>query len=172
MSREKFTNGKSFNPVCARLVDVQGQLSNKAFAEKLGISQSTLFNYLRGRIPPADFVSHVCKLLDINGHWLLTGEGLKYRQKSDLASDNLHNIPAETQAADPTLIDQLEELLTLERKKKHIHVGGENIQVSTIYNEILQVPGMDLLIEELGRLPKEKRTQVVSALLGIIKLIL
>lgn len=70
---------RKYNPICERLVEIQGDKSGKKFADSLEISQSTLYYYLKGRIPPSDFVAQVCDKYNVNANWLLTGEGPKNR---------------------------------------------------------------------------------------------
>lgn len=39
------------------------------------MAPTTLQEYLKGRMPPADFIVRVCERLDINPWWLLAGKG-------------------------------------------------------------------------------------------------
>jgi transcriptional regulator with XRE-family HTH domain len=50
-------------------------LSVRKFAERLDMAPTTLQEYLKGRMPPADFIVRVCERLEINPWWLLAGNG-------------------------------------------------------------------------------------------------
>jgi phage repressor protein C with HTH and peptisase S24 domain len=78
------------NLIYKRLLEVQGSMTLRAFAEKIGVGQSTLHNYLKGRIPKADFIGQACSAMNINERWLLTGKGPKYR--NDLIEESLQTV--------------------------------------------------------------------------------
>jgi Bacteriophage CI repressor helix-turn-helix domain len=61
-----------------RLKTLQGDRKVVEFARFLEVNNSTLWNYLEGRIPPADFLAMVIKKTGVSGHWLLTGDGEMY----------------------------------------------------------------------------------------------
>lgn len=47
-------------------------------------SHSTVLRYESGeRIPGADYIAELCNRSNISADWLLTGEGLRYRQRAD-----------------------------------------------------------------------------------------
>lgn len=48
-------------------------LSVRKFADRLGVPQTTVQQYLKGRMPPADFIVLVCERFAIDPWWLLTG---------------------------------------------------------------------------------------------------
>ena len=50
-------------------------MSGRKFAVALGMSPTTVNQYLNGRMPPADFIALVCGRFGVNATWLLTGEG-------------------------------------------------------------------------------------------------
>ena len=60
-----------------RLRELRGfDLTQEAFAKELGISQSQLSKYERGKAaPPADVLFSIKKYFRVNIDWLLTGEG-------------------------------------------------------------------------------------------------
>ena len=60
-----------------RLKLLQGDLSVREFADRLSISSSTLWQYLRGRTPPAEIIVRVCERYDVTAWWFLTGNGEK-----------------------------------------------------------------------------------------------
>lgn len=52
-----------------------GDLSVRMFADRLSMPPTTVQEYLKGRMPPADFIVRVCDRFNIETKWLLTGEG-------------------------------------------------------------------------------------------------
>jgi transcriptional regulator with XRE-family HTH domain len=58
-----------------RLKKIMEGSSGREFANSLGKSPSTVDQYLKGRIPPADFIVLVCERHQVEPKWLLTGEG-------------------------------------------------------------------------------------------------
>ena len=59
-----------------RLISVRGDKSRRAFADALGITESTLRNYEKGMsLPNSDIVVKICAHAHINAEWLLTGTG-------------------------------------------------------------------------------------------------
>ncbi|MDR0829229.1 MAG: helix-turn-helix domain-containing protein [Prevotellaceae bacterium] len=70
-------------------------LSNNAFAEKIGISQQTLFNYTKGRIPSVDVVEKIInKYPEINTDWLVTGRGEMQKIENNQQVGNIENSTA------------------------------------------------------------------------------
>ena len=62
-------------------------LTQEELAKKLDIAYPTLNKYERGhRIPDAELLSRMVKLLDCDPGWLLTGEGSIERKKASYAS--------------------------------------------------------------------------------------
>ena len=50
----------------------------KRFATLAGIGSVTFYNYLKGRIPPADVLANICEFHKVNLNWLVSGIGQKY----------------------------------------------------------------------------------------------
>ncbi|MBF0564934.1 MAG: helix-turn-helix domain-containing protein [Nitrospirae bacterium] len=90
-----------------RLKEIMGILTQREFAERLGIGKTTLWGYLHGRIPPADFVGLVCERFNISERWFITGEGDKFRgtetEKASLAA--VHEEKLLTEDLEKALID-------------------------------------------------------------------
>ena len=63
------------NVIAYRLKFIMGDLSARKFSERLGMSPTTVQEYLKGRTPPADFIERVCVCFGVEAWWLLTGEG-------------------------------------------------------------------------------------------------
>ena len=58
-------------------------LSQQAFADRLGIKRTTISNYEIGRNDPVDsVVSLICREFGVNETWLRTGAGEMYIQRS------------------------------------------------------------------------------------------
>lgn len=58
-----------------RLFMVKGKLTLRAFAAKIEMKGSTVYNYLNGREPKAGFIRKVCTAFQVSPWWLLTGQG-------------------------------------------------------------------------------------------------
>ncbi len=63
------------NSIEDRLKIVMDGMSGRKFAIALGMSPTTVNQYLNGRMPPADFIALVCGRFSVDATWLLTGEG-------------------------------------------------------------------------------------------------
>lgn len=59
-----------------RLKMIMGGLSERKFSERLDMAHTTVREYLKGRMPPADFIVRVCERFpDVDPWWLMTGQG-------------------------------------------------------------------------------------------------
>jgi transcriptional regulator with XRE-family HTH domain len=68
-------------PIGERIKLIRGEVSQKEFANSLGVAQNTLGNYERGeRRPSVEFLAALVAFSDVNYHWLITGEGQMYRE--------------------------------------------------------------------------------------------
>lgn len=55
-----------------RLLELQGEMSNTEFADKLGLSRQTVGFYLNGdRIPDSETLIQICKSCKVSADWLL-----------------------------------------------------------------------------------------------------
>mgnify|MGYP006270312449 CR=1 FL=1 len=52
-----------------------GRRTYRSISELTGINAETVRRYMQGQAPSAEFLTSLCKNLDLNAHWLLTGEG-------------------------------------------------------------------------------------------------
>jgi hypothetical protein len=64
--------------ISERLRELQGEMSARKFAKELDLKVTTLWEYLRGREPPAAVIVTIARKLNLRVWWLLTGEGPKY----------------------------------------------------------------------------------------------
>lgn len=70
--------------------------SKTSFAERLGVHQNSLSNYLNGKIPDGRTILKIHEATNVNIHWLLTGEGMPYislDNKDALADNRLRDFP-------------------------------------------------------------------------------
>jgi transcriptional regulator with XRE-family HTH domain len=68
-----------------RLKIIMGDLSGRKFAAELGVSSTTVNQYLNGRTPPAEFIVLVCEHYKVDSWWLLTGTGEMRGESKHLA---------------------------------------------------------------------------------------
>ncbi len=64
-----------------RFKTIIGDRSQREFAKSLNISPSTLWEYLKGRIPPADLVARICEQYGVSEKWILSGDGPMLREE-------------------------------------------------------------------------------------------
>ena len=59
-------------------------LTQQAFAEKIGMKQNTIAQYEMGRTTPSDaIIFSICREFSVNEKWLRTGEGEMFEQLTD-----------------------------------------------------------------------------------------
>lgn len=73
-------NAKMDN-IASRLKIIMGDMSCREFSARLEKSPTTVNKYLKGRVPPADFIEIVCSRFSVRSWWLLTGEGTMKQDK-------------------------------------------------------------------------------------------
>jgi transcriptional regulator with XRE-family HTH domain len=72
-----------------RLIAIVDELAGgnaKKFAERAGIKQATLHNYLNGRPPKTEALHNICKTYNINLNWLVAGVGPRFIEKGGSVS--------------------------------------------------------------------------------------
>lgn len=92
----KSRRGQQLNPadgVGARIVAALNGRPRKWLAERAGIPESTVSDYISRGIAKASAAVGIAKALDVSLDWLLTGKGSQARLQSVLDSDVVH-IPA------------------------------------------------------------------------------
>ena len=77
----------------ARLTELQGGLSDRSFARKVGISATSLNNYLSGQTPGIDKVISMAAACGVNVAWLATGEGPKLATQGITQKEDVAEIP-------------------------------------------------------------------------------
>ena len=59
-------------------------MTQQAFADKIGMKQNTIAQYEMGRIIPSDaIVFSICREFGVNENWLRTGEGEMFEQLTE-----------------------------------------------------------------------------------------
>jgi len=64
-----------------RVKVVRGRLTQKEFASRLGIHESTVQLYEAGHIPKGDILKRIHTVFHVDMNWLLTGEGEPFPEK-------------------------------------------------------------------------------------------
>lgn len=79
-----------------RFKKLRGIETQKAFAEKLGITPQAVLNYEKyGRIPKGRYLANICQKLGVREQWLLSGEGpMRMDEKEAQAGDTSPVLPA------------------------------------------------------------------------------
>ncbi len=63
------------SPLHERLLAATGDRTYRRVGEITGTHPETVRRYLQGQSPSVEFISAICSALEVNGQWLLTGEG-------------------------------------------------------------------------------------------------
>lgn len=62
--------------ISERIRKIRGEMSRKAFGERMFVSQDVINNIERGRVEPSEMIiKAICKTYHVNENWLRTGEG-------------------------------------------------------------------------------------------------
>lgn len=95
-------------------------LTQQAFADKIGIKRNTIANYEVGRNEPIDAViSLICREFDVNEEWLRTGKGEMFIEV--LPEDELVAYCAQICAgADPFIESAILEYMRLDENSKSV----------------------------------------------------
>lgn len=70
------------SPLHERLLAVAGDLSYRRLADMTAHNPETVRRYMQGHSPSVEFLSAICRQLDVSGEWLLTGRGAKQASKA------------------------------------------------------------------------------------------
>jgi TolB-like protein/Flp pilus assembly protein TadD/transcriptional regulator with XRE-family HTH domain len=96
------------------------------FARELGIHRQTLDNYLKGRIPKADFLNRLAKAKNININWLLMGVGETYLKTwSDKTIEVLHEKESKKRRQIENNLSKPKEKMKLTSPKKFLKIRGK-----------------------------------------------
>ena len=81
-------------------------LTQQAFADRLGMKQNTIATYEMNRTNPSDpAVKSICREFNVDEHWLRTGEGDPFVQRSK--EDELEQVFSAIAASDDELIKRI-----------------------------------------------------------------
>lgn len=101
-----------------RMRTLRGALTQKAFAESLGITSQAIINYEKyGRIPNSKVLNKIKNIYNISPDWLLTGNGAMY-----LKSDSQEEIVSKT--ADMSVVECRNHLNLLFQKNRTTDVSA------------------------------------------------
>ena len=91
-------------------------LTQREFANKLGMKQNTIATYEMGRSNPSEpTITHICKEFNVNEKWLRTGDGEMFKQitRADTISNFVHDtLSTETDTFQKRFIAMLSQLNT------------------------------------------------------------
>jgi transcriptional regulator with XRE-family HTH domain len=101
-----------------RIIALRGELEREAFAEKVGVSKSTIARWEQGRgTPKGGELARIAKEFNVNIHWLLTGEtGPPVREETAIYKDR--------EEPRPYLNDTPEWVAELLRKARQVLQSG------------------------------------------------
>ena len=88
--------------IADRIRQVRGHLTQKEFAELIGITAQAVINYeVRGRHPKGSVIKTICNVFKINEAWLLTGGGAVYSADAQKKMADMSAIPPSPLPAQP-----------------------------------------------------------------------
>lgn len=94
--------GNYMKTIADRIRQVRGHLTQKEFAELIGITAQAVINYeVRGRHPKGSVIKTICNVFKINEAWLLTGEGAVYSADAQKKMADMSAIPPSPLPAQP-----------------------------------------------------------------------
>ncbi|WP_227867079.1 helix-turn-helix domain-containing protein [Clostridioides sp. ZZV13-5731] len=79
--KEKNSNDGKIPKICERVAEIRNfeKISQKAFGEKINLSQSQIASYEKGyRIPTDRAIDDICRVYKVNKEWLTDGVGKKF----------------------------------------------------------------------------------------------
>ena len=81
-------------------------LTQKDFAEKIGIKRNTLAKYETGVISPSTaVVSLICRVFNVNEDWLRSGQGEMFLPTGDDVAEMVSNLVEESNPFYDTILD-------------------------------------------------------------------
>jgi hypothetical protein len=111
-----------------RIQAVVGDRTYRAVSDMTGTHAETVRRYLQGQAPSAEFLSMLCKTLELNAHWLLLGEGAM--RNAEAKQHALREAdPAELLAAVASSLEALTERVArlevyVQGLESHVRTGG------------------------------------------------
>ncbi|PID71635.1 MAG: hypothetical protein CSB34_06100 [Desulfobulbus propionicus] len=91
MNREKESSKKyPIREILERIaiiVEEEERGNVSSFSRKIGLSNQTVDNYLKGREPKISFITSICEAYKIKPDWLLLGNGSKKADKEEILEE-------------------------------------------------------------------------------------
>lgn len=94
------------NGLHQRMREVVGRRTYRSVAHLTNTNSETVRRYLQGQAPSVEFLSELCRALELNAHWLLTGKGPMLLSQSRQHALNEAN-PSELLTAVAEALEQL-----------------------------------------------------------------
>lgn len=108
--------------ISERLIFLRGSIARRPFAERIGVTESTLRNYEQEKSKPsAETIEKICKKLRIAPEWLILGTGPIHPEEGQPTNkpQPKHTQPSETASTIPCArCERLEEELAEERRER------------------------------------------------------
>jgi transcriptional regulator with XRE-family HTH domain len=95
--------------ITKRLIQLQGKKTLRVFAEQIGIGQSTLHNYLRGRPMRDKTIKLICIKTGCTADWLLGLKPTEPNANADIQNAELKMYIAAGMEEDKKLLESMEE---------------------------------------------------------------
>jgi len=73
----------------SRIKTVRGSLSQKDFADKIGVHITTVQGYEAGNLPKGDILKRIHDIFNVSIDWLLTGEGGPYINNKSMKEEGI-----------------------------------------------------------------------------------
>jgi transcriptional regulator with XRE-family HTH domain len=105
MSTTKITIGEITKRLLL-LVEEQSGGNVTKFSKKVGVSQATLHNYIKGRTPSAESLYNICNSCGVSLNWLIAGLGPQYIEALQGKTGAAAVVPAGGGSAQTTIIDE------------------------------------------------------------------
>lgn len=170
------TSNAELEPFCERLKIVMGTDKIRPFAQKVGVSEGTVRNLLRGGNPRLDNLIQISRATNTNIDWLATGEGPMrhvdgYNEKK--ASKNKYFVDKLIESSEDNVSSILDE-----------YIFGEMIESAVeIAEDVLEESGFKLPSDKKARyiraainlyrkLPKEQQSDMPAMLESLLKVLI
>ena len=96
-------------------------LTQKDFAEKIGIKRNTLAKYETGVISPSTaVVSLICHVFNVNEDWLRSGQGEMFLPTGDDVAEMVSNLVEESNPFYDTILDIMRSFSKLDNKSQEV----------------------------------------------------
>ncbi|SHI59715.1 helix-turn-helix domain-containing protein [Halodesulfovibrio aestuarii] len=112
--------------IADRIRKIRGNLSQREFADRIGINMNTLRAYEKGRsLPPSEVLENICLNFDASPSWLLLGIESERRQESSQPTHQ-ENCPRCTEL-EARLDKEREEVRELSKELRELNAENRTI---------------------------------------------